>query len=209
MARIDDFINALNLARKELQARDPEEICRNAAAEYVGDGKANKIMFPYFLNKVEVAYPGGVAAYSEGANNLSVQEQGLILHYLSGACDMPVTGKLITFREIPSGEFYYEPFLKRAQVPLVKTFGLNHELFHSAGERLGGNRAEIGDASMTFRPFPKIPITLLLWKGDEEFPPDGNILFDSSIKDILPGEDIAFLAGTVVYKLIALSKITL
>jgi hypothetical protein len=209
LARIDDFINALNLARTELLMRDPEEMCRNADAELVGDGKARKIVFPYFLSKVEVTYPGGTVAYSEGDNNLSVQEQGLILHYLLGACDMSVTGKLITFREIPSGEFYYEPFLKRAQVPFVKTFGSNNELFYLSGEKLGGSRAEIGNLSMIFRPFPKIPITLLLWKGDAEFPPDGNILFDSIIKDILPGEDIAFLAGTVVYKLIALSKITL
>jgi len=43
--------------------------------------------------------------------------------------------------------------------------------------------------------------------GRREFPPDGNILFDANIKDILPVEDIAFLAGTVVYKLMAFSMV--
>ncbi|MDO9586231.1 MAG: DUF3786 domain-containing protein [Syntrophales bacterium] len=206
MPRTDDFLNAINLAREKLLFRDPDEICRNAAAELLLQNDKKRIVFPYFLRKVEVAYPGGIVAFSEGENNLPLQEQGLILHYLLGACDMPLTGELITFRELPSGEFYYEPFLKRAQVPLVKTFGLNHELFRRAGEKLGGKGAALGDISMTFRPFPQIPVTLLLWRGDEEFPPDGNILFDASIKNILHVEDIAFLAGTVVYKLMALSR---
>lgn len=207
MPRIDDFLNTLHLAREKLSSRDSEEICRNAAAQLLTQDNKKRIVFPYFLRKIEVAYPEGIVVYADGKNKLSLQEQGLILHYLLGACDIPLTGALITFRELPSGEFYYEPFLKRAQVPLLKTFGLNHELFHAAGEKLGGKEAAMGDVSMSFWPFPKIPVTLLLWREDEEFPPDGNILFDASIKDILPVEDIAFLAGTVVYKLMAFSRV--
>jgi hypothetical protein len=41
-----------------------------------------------------------------------------------------------------------------------------------------------------------------LWKGDTEFPPDGNVLFDSSITGYLPAEDIVILAETVVWKII-------
>jgi hypothetical protein len=51
-----------------------------------------------------------------------------------------------------------------------------------------------------------IPVVLVLWQGDEEFPPDGNILFDRSISKILPAEDIAWLAGMVVYPLAGIAK---
>jgi hypothetical protein len=47
-----------------------------------------------------------------------------------------------------------------------------------------------------------VSLGLVLWKGDEEFPPEGNILFDSSITGYLPVEDIVILAETVVWKLI-------
>jgi len=52
----------------------------------------------------------------------------------------------------------------------LKAFGLNHELFHAAGEKLGGKKAAMGDVSMSFWPFPKIPVTLLLWMEDGNFP---------------------------------------
>jgi hypothetical protein len=41
-----------------------------------------------------------------------------------------------------------------------------------------------------------------LWKGDEEFPPEGNILFDRSIIGVLSAEDVAWLSGMVVYPMI-------
>ena len=206
MPRVDDFINALKLAREILPERDPAALCRNAGAALLARPAEKIITLPFFLRPVEITYPEGRITYAGGAEAPSLQEQGLILHYLLGVRDIPLTNELITFREIPSGEFYYQPFLKRAKVPLVDAFGLHHELFRRAGEKLAGTDAKIGDISLTFRPFPKIPITLVLWKGDDEFPPEGNILFDSSIKHFLGGEDIAFLAGITVYKLISLSK---
>jgi hypothetical protein len=206
LPRIDDFQNALNLARERLSLRDPEEICHNAGAELSVLSGGKIILFPFFLNKIIITYPEGQVRYQNEQGNLSLQEQGLILHYLLGVSDASLTGELITFREIPSGEFYYQPFLNRAQVPLVNTFGTDHELFQTTGKKLGGKEAGMGDVSLIFHPFPKVPVTLVLWKGDQEFAPDGTVLFDSSIKYFLAGEDVAFLAGTVVYKLMALSK---
>lgn len=206
MSRIDDFQNALNIARERLSVRDPEEICRNAGAELSVLPGGKIILFPFFLNKVIITYPEGQVRYQNEQGNLSLQEQGLILHYLLGVRDASLTGELITFREIPSGEFYYQPFLNRAQVPLVNTFGTDHVLFQTTGKILGGKEAGMGDVSLIFYPFPKVPVTLVLWKGDQEFAPNGTVLFDSSIKYFLAGEDVAFLTGTVVYKLIALSK---
>jgi hypothetical protein len=47
---------------------------------------------------------------------------------------------------------------------------------------------------------------MILWIGDDEFPPEANILFDQTIGDFLSPEDVAWLAGMVVYRLIALSR---
>ncbi len=206
MPRVDDFINALSLAREKLPAFDPAAICRSAGAELSPRDDGQTIVLPFFGRRVTITYPEGKVSGESGEDTLSLQEQGLVLHYLLGVRDIPLTDELITFREIPSGEFYYQPFLKRAKIPLVNAFGLQHELFRRAGEKLAGREGTIGDSSLIILPFPKIPVTLVLWQGDDEFPPEGNILFDSSIKHFLGGEDIAFLAGIVVYKLMALAK---
>jgi hypothetical protein len=45
-------------------------------------------------------------------------------------------------------------------------------------------------------------VGLVLWKGDEDFPPEGNILFDASVASYLPVEDIVILTEMVVWKLV-------
>jgi hypothetical protein len=53
---------------------------------------------------------------------------------------------------------------------------------------------------------PAVPLQLILWEGDDEFPAEANILFDKTIGRILSPEDIAWLAGMVVYRLMALAR---
>jgi hypothetical protein len=71
---------------------------------------------------------------------------------------------------------------------------------------LGAVPVEIGDFGMDFPVFPHIRIQLVLWSGDEEFPPDATILFDESVQRILPAEDIAVMSGSLVYRLIGLGR---
>ncbi|GAI34732.1 unnamed protein product, partial [marine sediment metagenome] len=44
--------------------------------------------------------------------------------------------------------------------------------------------------------------TLVLWRGDEEFPPSGSIMFDATISDYLSAEDITVLCQTIAWKLV-------
>jgi hypothetical protein len=46
----------------------------------------------------------------------------------------------------------------------------------------------------------------MIWRGDDEFPPEGNILFDRSISHFLSAEDIAWLAGMIIYPLMGMAK---
>jgi hypothetical protein len=47
-----------------------------------------------------------------------------------------------------------------------------------------------------------VPITLVLWRGDEELAPNGNILFDANISDYVPTEDVTVLCETIIWKLV-------
>ena len=66
---------------------------------------------------------------------------------------------------------------------------------------LGGEPLHLGDAAARFMAFPRVPITHVLWRGDEEFPPEATILFDETIPRYFPTEDIAALSGASVYRL--------
>ena len=47
-----------------------------------------------------------------------------------------------------------------------------------------------------------VPVTFVLWKGDEELPPEGNILFDSTISEYLSVEDINVLCEIIAWRLV-------
>ncbi|MBW2591755.1 MAG: DUF3786 domain-containing protein, partial [Deltaproteobacteria bacterium] len=70
---------------------------------------------------------------------------------------------------------------------------------------LKGTAIEPGDAGFEFSILPKTPMQLILWEGDDEFPAEANILFDKTAGEILSPEDAAWLAGMLVYRLIAIS----
>jgi len=55
---------------------------------------------------------------------------------------------------------------------------------------------------VTINAFAHVPITLVLWKGDEELAPNGNILFDANISDYLSTEDVTVLTETIIWKLV-------
>ena len=93
---------------------------------------------PFLNRKIKITWPEGEVIAPEGTKELSLQEQGLIMHYLIQATGAPLTNTWITFREIPSGEFYYSAFAKRAKDPLVQTFGKNPGLLIELGTGMGG-----------------------------------------------------------------------
>ena len=206
MPKTDDYVNARGIARETLRVKKPEDIAAYAGGRLdVASGKKS-IIIDLLNRQVGISWPEGVVRYREEVGEPSLQEQVSILHYLSHSTEASPGGRMITFREIPSGDFYYEPFRKRAQLPLVSTFGPAPEQLLTVGEKLGGKKADIGDVAMTFPLFPKVPITLVLWRGDAEFAPEGNILYDASVGEFFNAEEIAFLSGNLIYKLMALAR---
>ncbi len=204
MPRIDDYIASRNLAVTRLAADAPEAIC--ARTGFLQE--TPRTLTASFLDRT---YRIGLPDFSfedrdTPEKEVPIQEQVLILHYMAGSqADAPV-GQWISYREIPGASFYYSAFVKRAVDPLKKVFGGNLPGLKKAAERLGGIEIGEGDLGIELHPFPKVPLRLILWSGDEEFAPEANIVFDKSIGAVFSPEDVAWLAGMVVYRLAALSR---
>jgi hypothetical protein len=73
-------------------------------------------------------------------------------------------------------------------------------------QRLGGYKADYGDTAITINAFSRVPITIVVWQGDDEFPSRGNVLFDANITDYLPTEDITVLSEIIAWRLIRYSR---
>jgi hypothetical protein len=204
MARIDDYHQARQLAVDKLARRPLDELASHGGFEQV-DAASFHVQF--LDRSYHVHYPDfAFVDQEESSREVPIQQQILILHYLM-APDLPdLSGKWVSYREIPGASFYFSAFVKRAVEPLKKAFGRDIAGFAAAAESLNGNALASGDAGFEFRLFPKVPVQLIVWEGDEEFAPEASIVFDATIGRIFSSEDIAWLAGMVVYRLIALAK---
>ena len=204
MARIDDYKESFRLAALELQKHDPAALAEASGAEYSPE-KGLIVVFLGAGYRVEF-HPEAKIEKVDSGEEVSLPDRILIAHYLLGAAGGKATGNLITFRQVPDGHFYFDAFQRRARDPFVNFFGNNGPLFLKCAETMGGAPVDNGDYGMEFCVFPHVPVRLVLWSGDEEFPAEGTVLFDESIQRLLPAEDIAVMSGSLVYRLIGLGR---
>ena len=205
MARVDDYVNAKKLAAEALSRESARVVGQRTGFELIND---DTLRVPFLDQVYRVAFPGMqfTRENPEETRDIPLQEQVLILHYMMGDTPEFLSGKWVSYREIPGASFYYSAFVKRAVNPLKSVFGQNISGFRQVAARLNGKKVEPGDAAFEFDVFPKVPLQLIIWEGDEEFPSEANILFDAGIGACLSPEDIAWLSGMLVYRLMALSR---
>jgi len=204
MARVDDYRQARALSIEKLASEPLKEIARRSGFEAV-DGKALRI--PFLDRSYRVDYPEfAFSDQQETEREVPLQEQVLILHYLEAAGPVHPSGRWIAYREIPGAAFYFGAFVKRAISPLKNVFGEQVAELTRPAEMLGAAKIEEGDAGFEFDLFPHLPLRLIVWSGDEDFPPEASILFDESAGRLLSPEDAAWAASLLVYRLIGLSK---
>jgi hypothetical protein len=120
----------------------------------------------------------------------------LILVYLLQVKPGWLFNEMITVQDLKDGQFFQGPHELKTHL-LLERFGHDFEGFRLAAEKLGGIRLTMADVSYKLRPFPKIPLYFLLWKGDEEFAPRISVLFDRSIDLHLSADAIWGLVNLV------------
>ena len=129
----------------------------------------------------------------------------LVLHYLIRKLEgIPaLTGKWISFKELAGGQGYYPTFKKRVITPIVKKYGAEPETILKGGGGLKVKKAELADVSVVLEAFVGVPVLITFWRGDDEFAPEANVLFDKSITGIFCTEDIVVLSETIAHALLA------
>jgi hypothetical protein len=199
-SREQGFEFSYKLAREQLsKVSDTQEQCRKSGARYV---RPNEIVINYLNQPYHIALPDAAILSEDSDVEVPLKDKILILHYFAGAKGTPATGILIAYKQLVGGISYFPAFSQRAIAPFVNHFGKNPELLIKAAAKLGGREVDYGDVSVSVNAFDHVPITLVLWRGDEELAPNGNILFDANISDYLSTEDVTVLTETIIWKLV-------
>lgn len=206
----EDFEMALAFAQDVFQKQDPEKQADRAGAIWhpsTRAGKeAGKVVVPFLGTPYEILGPRGDVFYSnDKEKEPALWEKILLLHYYNTSCGEAISQTFISFNEIPDGRLYVPNFEKRAVAPLLGRFGNMPEEVWEPARELGGRTSEPGDFSVTIPVFPRVPITLVYWKKDEEFPARLSILFDETVVGYLPTEAIVLSSQMMAFRLMGLA----
>jgi hypothetical protein len=207
MARVDDYRMALEITEREIRERNPLHLCRLSGALFTGQGGDAAVIELQFLNRmITITWPD-LSFSQDQEGEVPIKEKVIILHYLNGVKREQTGEEWISYKDIPSARFYLDAFNRRVKEPLMDAFGEQPDRLVSCAKALyGATASSFGDVSVVIQALPRVPVILALWKGDEEFPPDGAILFDRSMQDILSAEDISELSSMIVYPLVAKAR---
>jgi len=113
-------------------------------------------------------------------------EQLSILTYLINAQDLPLANKLVGAEALPGGQFFFRGLHSLPTRKLEEAFGDCPQNLYQLSAQFNAKRREFGDASIELDVLPRIPLTIVIWKCDEEFAARASILFDQTATAHLP-----------------------
>ena len=123
--------------------------------------------------------------------------QTFMLRYLLECKDVAWGGTWKTFREMPWGEMYIKPYTGRVLTRAAFTFGTRVAAFKAACEKMGAMPLTHGDAGYQFELVSGYSIQILVWEGDEEFPPNAQVIYSDNFADGFAAED-RVVAGDIL-----------
>ncbi|MDI6708218.1 MAG: DUF3786 domain-containing protein [Candidatus Thermoplasmatota archaeon] len=193
------YLHALEVSWEKLLSLDPSITAENANVNF---DKAREEFTVPWLNEifyVKLETKEVVASNGQSANTLLSL---VILRYLLGSKNIELSDRLVSFRDLHGGDIYYGVFERSVIKPIVKNFVSQPEKLIEVASLFGGRKLDYGDASVEIKVFPRLPITIILWKEDEEVPGSANVVFDESAKYQLSAEEICVISTLVVSKLL-------
>ena len=178
---------------------DPQEASARTGAAF--DGKA----FTLRLVNAEytLTWPNyTITADREDAFALkSLPGQTFLLRWLLEGKRLPAKGQYKTFREMPWGELYVQPFTGRCLTRSAFTFGTRVAKFAAAMEKLGAKKLPHGDAGYELELLPGYAMQLIVWEGDDEFPPNAQLLYTDNFAESFSAED-RVVAGDILISVV-------
>lgn len=189
----------------ELTAANQETICRNGRCQYSAEKHQYSVAVwddHYLID------PAGSCMDRIAGNGPPAHEYFdlFVIYYLLRAGDTAPTGEWVSEKDLPGGATF---FRGPHQVPtdsICKRFDNDLQGFKACCANLGGTPLAMADAAFRFTITPDIPIAVLYWLGDEDFPAEAKILYDKSIIKLLSLDIIFALAVGVCTKISAMTE---
>ena len=176
---------------------DPQEAMARTGVKW--DGKE------FYVNLLgrdyAIAHPVYALRALDGGKLPPLSVQTFLLRYLLESKAVSWNGEWKTFREMPWGEMYIKPYTGRVLTRAAFTCGTRVAAFRAACEKLGAEAVKHGDAGYQFCLVGNYHMQILVWEGDEEFPPNAQVLYSDNFAEGFAAED-RVVAGDILISVI-------
>ena len=173
---------------------DPADVtARLGDVKWEGDAFTVKLLGREFV----ISHPEYAISAKDGGAIPPLPTQTFLLRYLLECKDVAWKGQWKTFREMPWGELYIKPYTGRVLTRAAFTLGTRLDAFRSAAEKMGATAVPHGDAGYLFELVGGYRMQIMAWAGDEEFPPNAQILYSDNFADGFAAED-RVVAGDIL-----------
>ena len=172
---------------------DPQEAAERTGAKW--DGKE------FYVNllgrEFAISHPEYALRALDGGALPPLPTQTFLLRYLLESKNVAWRGEWKTFREMPWGEMYIQPYTGRVLTRAAYTFGFRLGGFRAAAEKMGALPVAHGDAGFEFPLIGNFKMRFLVWEGDDEFPPSAQVLYSDNFAEGFAAED-RVVAGDIL-----------
>ena len=176
---------------------DPQEAMARTGVKW--DGKE------FYVNLLgrdyAISHPVYALRTLDGEKLPPLSVQTFLLRYLLESKAVSWNGEWKTFREMPWGEMYIKPYTGRVLTRAAFTCGTRVAAFRAACEKLGAEAVKHGDAGYQFCLVGNYHMQILVWEGDEEFPPNAQVLYSDNFAEGFAAED-RVVAGDILISVI-------
>ena len=172
-----------------LAGLDTDNVCKKADVLFES-GLQRYVLGSFGLN-IFVSISDKSISCDEEVNDLLTSKlweyAGLTyLWYLINAENIPLSGNLIRPDNLKGGHLFTKGTHVLPLSGLAEKYNDDIKGFFQKGEALNAERVQYGDAAIKLFPVPRVPVTIILWRGDDEFSPRADLLFDSTCELQVP-----------------------
>ena len=170
-----------------------------SVAERLEDVKwdGNEFVVTLMGREFAISHPAYAIRALDGGKLPPLPTQTFLLRYLLESKDVSWTGQWKTFREMPWGEMYIKPYTGRVLTRAAFTFGTRIAAFKAAAEKMCALPLKHGDAGYQFDLIGGYRMQILVWEGDDEFPPNAQVLYSDNFAEGFAAED-RVVAGDIL-----------
>lgn len=144
-----------------------------------------------------ISHPNYAIRACDGGAVPPLPTQTFLLRYLLESRDVAWSGGWKTFREMPWGEMYIKPYTGRVLTRAAYSFGTRMTAFRAACEKMGAIALPHGDAGFQFDLIGGYRMQLMVWEGDDEFPPNAQVIYSDNFAEGFAAED-RVVAGDIL-----------